>query len=484
MFVGRTMRMRALFTSTQQHTLWTTSRSIIGCTAGRITHPGLRITGAIPTTAAFSSAAETHPTTPKPALSTTSLHHLHLAHNAKMVPFAGYSMPLMYPPQTHISEHNFTREQCSIFDVSHMVQHLFTGPGALAFLESLTPADLVKMSPYTSTLSVFLNSMGGIVDDSIITMKAGRDQFYVVTNAGCREKDLAYFVRALQRWEAESATEKGEVVHQVLDGWGLIALQGPEAKSILAEWLVLLQDHLGKTVDLDKVLFGTSFEVSVPVSDAVSEQITVHIARGGYTGEDGFEISIPPAVPGTDEWSRNPTTCITNKLLAIGGESRIQLAGLAARDSLRLEAGMCLYGHDLNEEITPPEASLAWVVHPRRRVEGAFPGAGIITQQLLKGGKPPQRKRVGLDLGVGGPPAREGMKIFNGEEEVGVVTSGGPAISLGMRNIAMGYVKRGVDKIGTKLAVNVRGKTREAQVAKMPFVPTRYWKGEGVIVGK
>ena len=260
----------------------------------------------------------------------------------------------------------------------------------------------------------------------------------------------------------------------------MITLQGPGAKSILAEWLAYsLQHQVRKSDNLDKVLFGTSFEVSVPINDAVGERVTVHIARGGYTGEDGFEISVPPRVPSTDERSINPTTSITNKLLVIGGKSRIQLAGLAARDSLRLEAGMCLYGHDLNETITPPEASLSWVVHPRRRAEGAFPGAEIVTQQLRKGGIPLGRKRVGLDLGIGGPPAREGMKIFNGEEEVGVVTSGGPAISLDMRNIAMGYVKRGVDKVGTKLVVDVRGKKREAQVAKMPFVQTKYWKGQG-----
>ena len=153
-------------------------RNIIGCSTGRITHPLLRVHRLAPplATLAFSSTTETAPTTPKPAFFTTPLHHLHLAHNAKMVQFAGYTMPLMYPPQTHISEHNFTREHCSLFDVSHMVQHLFTGPGALAFLEFLTPADLAKLSPYTSTLSVFLNPTGGIVDDSIITMKAGRDQ--------------------------------------------------------------------------------------------------------------------------------------------------------------------------------------------------------------------------------------------------------------------------------------------------------------------
>lgn len=428
------------------------------------------------------------PLSEKRSPSTTPLHQLHLSRGAKMVPFAGYSMPLMYPPQTHISEHNFTRSHASIFDVSHMVQHTFTGPGALAFLESLTPADLGALEPYSSTLSVLLaHPTGGIIDDTIITMQASQEQFYVVTNAGCREKDLLYFAEALRKWDESSAKDEGEVIHKVLDGWGLVALQGPEAKNILGEYL----QHVlppGEAIDLNKILFGRSFECSVPASEQAGERVKIHVARGGYTGEDGFEISIPPSRSSAFSAAKstapanNPTTYLTTSLLRIGGPERVQMAGLAARDSLRLEAGMCLYGHDLNEDITPPEASLAWVVHPRRRADGLFPGGQIIQQQLAKGGTPPQRKRVGLDLGVGGAPAREGMKIVrvseSGEkEEVGVVTSGGPAISLGMKNIAMGYVKRGSDKIGTELKIDVRGKLRDAKIVKMPFVPTKYWKG-------
>ena len=411
-------------------------------------------------------------------------------------------MPLMYPPQTHIFEHNWTREHASIFDVSHMVQHLFSGPGALAFLESLTPADLGALGPFTSTLSVLLaHPTGGIIDDTIITMKASQEQFYVVTNAGCREKDLLYFKEAMRKWEASPALkEQGKVVHEVLKDWGLIALQGPEAKGVLAEWLAhVLPPQV--EIDLNKVIFGTSFEASVPASEKVGERVTVHIARGGYTGEDGFEISIPPSPTITEsqiphprslahaEASStasviNPTTYITSMLLRIGGKERLRMAGLAARGSLRLEAGMCLYGHDLNEDITPVEASLGWVVHKRRRADGLFPGGSVIQAQLAKTGTPPERKRVGLDLGTGGAPAREGMKIVSvGEKEenevVGHVTSGGPAISLGMKNIAMGYVRRGCDKVGTVLGVDVRGKVREAKVVKMPFVPTKYWKGVG-----
>lgn len=378
-----------------------------------------------------------------------------------------------------------------------MVQHVFSGSGVLAFLESLTPTDLGSLRPFTSTLSVLLaHPTGGIIDDTIITMQASQEQFYIVTNAGCRDKDLHYFTEALEAWKHSSALkEQGEVVHKVLDNWGLIALQGPEAKHVLGEYLAhVLPPRAG--VNLDNVVFGTSFEASVPASEKVGERVTVHVARGGYTGEDGFEISIPPGptitqsniphpkslAPAEVVPARNPTTYITNMLLQMGGQGRVRMAGLAARDSLRLEAGMCLYGHDLSEDVTPVEASLAWVVHKRRRADGMFPGGSVIQAQLAKNGTPPEKKRIGLDLGVGGPPAREGMKIVkvgeNSEREVvGHVTSGGPAISLGMKNIAMGYVRRGCDKVGTVLGVDVRGKVREATVVKMPFVPAKYWRG-------
>lgn len=415
---------------------------------------------------------------PAGGLHKTPLYELHVQHAAKLVPFASYSMPLLYPSQSHSVSHQFTREHASIFDVSHMVQHLFSGPGALAFLESLTPSDLASLSPFSSTLSVLLaEPTGGILDDLIITMQASQEQFYVVTNAGCRDKDLAHFAEKLREWEEAG---KPEVLHKTMDDYGLIALQGPEAKDILRSFLHHVMAP-GTAPELDEVLFGQSIIVQVPAGEKVHATIPIHIARGGYTGEDGFEISIPPAPKGVlTADAPNPSTYITQLLLKLGGPEKVQMAGLAARDSLRLEAGLCLYGHDLAEDITPPEAALSWVVAKRRRAEGGFPGAEVINAMLAKGGPKPERRRVGLEIS-GGPPAREGVKIFSsaeGGEEIGKVTSGGPAISLGMKPIAMGYVKHGFEKAGTPLAVEIRGKMKEANVVKMPFVPTKYWKGK------
>ncbi|KAF8451779.1 hypothetical protein BGX38DRAFT_1253900, partial [Terfezia claveryi] len=327
-----------------------------------------------------------HPPVSKAPLSTTPLNALHLSQGAKMVPFAEYSMPLMYPPQIHIVEHNWTGEHASIFDVSHMVQHMFS-----------TPADLVALGPFHSTLS------------------ASQQQFYVVTNAGCREKDLLYFKEALRKWNDSSALkEDGEVVHEVLKDWGLIALQGPEAKK--------------SGVDLDKVIFGTSFKASVPASEKVGERVTVHIAQGGYTGEDGFEISIPPSptiiksqTPHSESPAptvaassavpvHNPTTYITNMLLRIGGQERIRMVGLAARDSLRLEAGMCLYGHDLNEDITPWKPRWGGSCINADEQMGCSPGechSCAASEKRYSTGEKEDRTY----LGTGGAPAREGMKI-------------------------------------------------------------------------
>ncbi|KAI5780341.1 glycine cleavage system T protein [Peziza echinospora] len=416
----------------------------------------------------------------------TPLYELHRAYGAKIVPFANYSMPLVYSnTQSHIASHLWTRSHASIFDVSHMVQHIFTGPGALAFLESLTPSDLASLEPFSSTLSVFLlHPTGGILDDTMITMQASQEQYYVVTNAGCRDKDLAYISDAMQKWENNPETSKEVVTHEVLKDYGLIAVQGPLAKDVVKEYL----DHVlppDVNFDLDEVHFGHSFIVEVPAAEGVASRLPIRIARSGYTGEDGFEISIPPApaLPDYPANQANPTTYITESLLRIGTPDRIQLAGLAARDSLRLEAGLCLYGHDLNENITPPEASLAWVVAKRRRGELTYPGAEVINNQVAKGSKvKPAIKRVGLDFGKGGAPVREGTKIFKSvdgpKKEIGNVTSGGPAISLDMRNIAMGYVPAEFSKIGSTVAVEVRGKMRQGTVVKMPFVPTKYWKGK------
>ena len=341
---------------------------------------------------------------------------------------------------------------------TNRVQHKISGPGANGLLLQLTPADIVSLQPHHSTLSCLLHpATGGIVDDTVIT-RLGPELFYVVTNAGCREKDTAYLSEAVSQWNAEG---KGAVEWEVLDGWGLIALQGPLSAQILEGMLAApLEANLGE------LYFGESrfVEMRLPSGETTAP---VHVARGGYTGEDGFEISLPPPL----------TVPFTQALLQSGGPDRLRLAGLGARDSLRLEAGMCLYGHDLDDSTTPVEAGLGWTVGKGRRTEGGFHGAEVILRQLKpvkNGGSGVGRRRVGLV--VEGAPAREGAEIVDGEgNAIGSVTSGVPSPTL-QKNIAMGYVKSGHHKAGTEVGVVVRGKTRKATVSKMPFVPSKYWK--------
>ena len=336
------------------------------------------------------------------------------------------------------------------------VQHHISGPGATAFLEKITPSSLAALQPYHSTLSCLLHPVtGGIVDDTVIT-RLGPEMFYVVTNASCREKDLAYFTEQLQAHQGH-----GDVNWAVLEDWGLIALQGPLSAELLTKALGG-SDH----VDLTELYFGQCKQISMDLRNG-SEPIPLLISRGGYTGEDGFEISIPP--PGVVE--------VTEHLLNGAGSDQLRLAGLGARDSLRLEAGMCLYGHDLDDTTTPIEAGLSWVVHKDRRTAGGFHGDGVILQQLrpVKEGGGLSRRRVGLI--VDGAPAREGAEILAqaGDKVIGKVTSGCPSPTLG-RKIAMGYVESGNHKAGTEVGVLVRGKRWKATVVKMPFVASRYWK--------
>ncbi|KAL8370300.1 hypothetical protein RB595_000606 [Gaeumannomyces hyphopodioides] len=396
-------------------------------------------------------------------LGKTPLYDLHLARGAKMVPFGGFHMPVQYSGQSVSASHHFTREKASLFDVSHMVQRRFSGKGAAAFLELVTPSGIADLGVHHSTLTTLLHRRtGGIVDDCIVT-RLDDQLFYVVTNAACRDKDDAYFERELADW-AESHGAHSAVDQEILADRGLVALQGPLSAEILTEILAEPAE-----VDVPSLHFGTSrygrvrllgMEVSSPLL----------ISRGGYTGEDGFEISIPD-----DE-----TTPVVEALLAAAGPDRLALAGLGARDSLRLEAGMCLYGHDLDDSTTPVEAGLAWIIPKARRQAGAgFHGAEVVVPSLTlksKGGAGVERRRVGLV--VEGAPAREGAEIVGGDaaEKLGVVTSGCPSPTLG-KNIAMGYIKDGFHKVGTEVAVLVRGKPRKAVVTKMPFVPTKYWKG-------
>ncbi|KAM3073159.1 Aminomethyltransferase, mitochondrial [Clarireedia jacksonii] len=394
----------------------------------------------------------------------TPLYSLHLSHGAKMVPFGGFHMPVSYSGLSVSASHHFTREHASLFDVSHMVQHYFSGAGAEKFLERITPMDVGALNGGEGGLSVLLNGDGGIVDDTIIA-RLGEDAgegvgkgkgdkgFYVVTNAGCREKDLEYLGKELEGFRNGGGEE---AVWEVLDGRGLIALQGPESEAILKG---LMQKEEGEGLRKIITLKLENGQLSRPVL----------VSRGGYTGEDGFEISV----------SEGEAAAVTEALLKSAGPEKLQLAGLGARDSLRLEAGMCLYGHDLDETITPVEAGLSWVIAKSRRTpeSASFHGAEKILAQLKpksKGGAGVERRRVGLI--VEGAPAREGAKIVDAEgKEIGNVTSGCPSPTLG-KNIAMGYVKDGMHKAGTEVGVVVRGKQRMARVEKMPFVGAKYYK--------
>lgn len=375
-----------------------------------------------------------------------------------MVGFGGFHMPVQYDSLSVSASHHFTRSHASLFDVSHMVQHRFSGPGVNAFLERVTPAGIAGLETHKSTLSTLLWPVtGGIVDDTILT-RLGPELFYVVTNAGCREKDLKYLKEQLDAFRSEGGAK---VEWEVLQGWGLVALQGPLSADILGRLMVEPVES-----ELKEMYFGSSKFIKIKLlGDKVSSPLLV--SRGGYTGEDGFEISIP----------ESETVAVTETLLSAGPE-QLQLAGLGARDSLRLEAGMCLYGHDLDDSTTPVEAALSWVIGKDRKTNGGFHGSDIILKQLTpksKGGSGVERRRIGLI--VEGAPAREGADIVDEKgEKIGNITSGCPSPTLG-KNVAMGYIKDGFHKSGTDVEVVVRGKKRKAKVTKLPFVPSKYWKG-------
>ncbi|KAL7810552.1 hypothetical protein V8C44DRAFT_332517 [Trichoderma aethiopicum] len=392
------------------------------------------------------------------ALKKTPLYDFHVANGAKMVPFAGYHMPVQYSSLSLADSHHFTRNHASLFDVSHMVQHIFKGPAAAAFLEKVTPSSWSSVAPMSGKLTTFLwPGTGGIVDDTIVT-RIGEDEYYVVTNGACLDKDTKYIDEELGKFG-------GDVQWTRLDGSGLVALQGPQAAEILSE--VLATD-----INLKEFYFGNTVQAQLKLADG-SKTHPVLISRGGYTGEDGFEISFNGKLYPAAE----STVKAVESLIKAAGPERLQMAGLGARDSLRLEAGMCLYGHDLDDTTTPVEAGLSWIIPPERRKAGGFHGAEVILPQLTpksKGGAGVERRRVGFV--VQGAPAREGAEIQTKDgDKIGVITSGVPSPTLG-KNIAMGYVKDGLHKAGTEVDVVVRGRKRPAVVTKMPFTPAKYWK--------
>ncbi|KAL2341299.1 hypothetical protein Fmac_009239 [Flemingia macrophylla] len=371
-------------------------------------------------------------------LKKTVLYDFHVANGGKMVPFAGWSMPIQYKDSIMDSTLN-CRENGSLFDVSHMCGLSLKGKDSVPFLEKLVIADVAGLAPGTGSLTVFTNEKGGAIDDSVIT-KVKDDHIYLVVNAGCRDKDLAHIEEHMKAFKEKG----GDVSWHIHDERSLLALQGPLAAQVL--------QHLTKE-DLSKIFFGQFRVLDINGSQCF-------LTRTGYTGEDGFEISVP------SENAEDLAKAILEK-----SEGKIRLTGLGARDSLRLEAGLCLYGNDMEQHITPIEAGLTWAIGKRRRAEGEFLGADVILKQLEEG---PKIRRVGFFSS--GPPPRSHSEIQDeGGNNIGEVTSGGFSPCL-KKNIAMGYVKSGLHKAGTKVKIIIRGKSNEGVVTKMPFVPTKYYK--------
>ena len=366
----------------------------------------------------------------------------------------------------------WTRQHASLFDVSHMVQHKLSGELAEEFLMTITPSALGELEKHRSTLSCLLTDQGGIVDDTVIS-RIGKDSFYFVTNAGCREKDIRFIDEQMVNFLNHRAANKENLNWHILDHHALLALQGPEAAEILQS--LVFNDTEDDTLDtsLDTLYFGSSRWLQLTVPESGMNTPSLLITRTGYTGEDGFEISIPPENGDSSELATSIAKALTTD------KSKVRWAGLGTRDSLRLEAGMCLYGHDLNEKITPPMAALGWLVAKSRRGDNpvpAFNGHETINKQLASP-KSMTERRVGLLLEKG-PAAREGAEIVDPENDnqaIGHVTSGCPSPSLDGQNIAMGYIKNGFHKKGTQVGIRIRKNVKKAEVAKMPFVPSKFF---------
>jgi aminomethyltransferase len=359
-------------------------------------------------------------------LETLPLDSWHRAKGARMVPFAGYEMPVQY--EGIMAEHLWTRENAGLFDVSHMGQLLIHGQGADRALEKLLPGDLQALRDMKLKYSLLLDDDGGIIDDLMATRRG--EDFYIVVNGATKHGDIHVFQTRLP----------GQVVLDHMKEQALLALQGPRAAEVL-EGIVPGVSELS-------FMEGRAFH---------SLGHPLWISRSGYTGEDGFEISVPG-------------TAAERLAEALAAHDLVKPIGLGARDSLRLEAGLPLYGHDLDLNTTPVMAGLNFAINKRRRAEGGFAGAGRIIGELESG---PAQLRVGFDVD-GRQPVREGALVLDGEgNEVGRITSGGFSPSL-QRPIAMGYVAAPLAEIGTALKLEQRGKLFDARVAAMPFVPHRY----------
>ncbi|MDP8914837.1 MAG: glycine cleavage system aminomethyltransferase GcvT [Pseudomonadota bacterium] len=350
----------------------------------------------------------------------------HRARGARMVPFAGYSMPIQY--EGIIAEHRWTRESAGLFDVSHMGQLIIAGAGAEKGLESLLPGDLAILKEGRLRYSLLLTEDAGILDDLMVTRRG--DHFYMVVNGATKHADIEHLRERLP----------AGVVLDHMKEQALLALQGPKAVEALS--------RVARGVEELSFMTGGAFQLG---------GIAAWISRSGYTGEDGFEISVPASV-------------VAEVADLLAEQPEVKPVGLGARDSLRLEAGLPLYGHDLDPTTTPIEADLGFAISKRRRAEGGFPGWFRISKELEQG---TIRRRVGLAV-VGRQPVREGAIVVDGEgNEVGKVTSGGFSPML-EAPIAMAYVPTASAEAGGTVTLAQRGKIFEARIVPMPFVPHRY----------
>ncbi len=357
----------------------------------------------------------------------TPLNALHRELGGKMVPFAGYDMPVQYPSGV-LAEHLHTRAKAGLFDVSHMGQVRLSGPGVEAALEKLVPGDIQALAPGKVRYTMFTNEEGGILDDLMVS-QTGKDLFLVV-NAACKNEDIALLGAGL-----------GDGIDLVvLEDRALLALQGPEAAKVMARHSPGAAEMGFMSWEARKVAGFDCF-----------------VTRSGYTGEDGYEISV----------HNDNAVALAKALLA---EPEVAPIGLGARDSLRLEAGLCLYGSDIDTTTSPIEAGLTWTISKRRRAEGGFAGAATVQKHLAEG---PPRIRVGIKP-VDKAPARAHTEIQDSSgRKIGEITSGGFGPSLG-GPLAMGYVEAAFAQPGTEIQLLVRGTARPAHVVAMPFVPHRY----------
>jgi aminomethyltransferase len=372
------------------------------------------------------------------ALLQTPLHSLHVELGARMVPFAGYDMPVQYPAGI-MAEHSACRDAAALFDVSHMGQLRLVGSDAGAALETLVPMDIIGLGLNKQRYAFFTNEGGGLLDDLMITRR--EHDLLLIVNAACKAADTEHLITRIG--------SRCTIVP--LPDRALLALQGPQAVQALA--------RLAPGVAQLTFMTGGSFELA---------GADCYVTRSGYTGEDGFEISVPA----------RQAEALARALLA---QPEVKPAGLGARDTLRLEAGLCLYGHDIQTQTTPIEAGLTWAIQKLRRPggerAGGYPGAEVIGQQLAGGAA---RKRVGL-VGLERVPVREGASLFASNSlanttPIGQVTSGTLAPTV-KQPIAMAYVPAGLASAGTELWAEVRGKRIPMRVSAMPFAPHRYFRG-------